>query len=88
MRGETMAERDESGTAAYARGQDPTPATHMLTGKLCPVCGKRTLRERMPWWYRPVRWLVRGRISYRVCEDHCWEGLAWEQRGEFHGRHR
>lgn len=47
-------------------------------GKQCPVCGERTFRERMPWYLRPARKLLRG-VSYRSCEHQHWKGLA---RGE------
>jgi len=45
-------------------------------GKRCPLCGAHTYRERTPWYFRPARWLLLGRGSYRRCTAYDWRGLA------------
>lgn len=43
-------------------------------GKECPRCEEKGRRIRTPWYFRPLRWILRHRSSTRRCRA-C--GRAW-----------
>jgi hypothetical protein len=49
-------------------------------GKHCPRCRRRTVRQRPPLWFRPLRLLTLGRSSYRTCTACGWRGPAFHRR--------
>ena len=51
-----------------------------IAGKDCPRCGRRTVRQRSPLWFRPVRTVAMHRCSYRRCKACGWEGAAFHER--------
>ncbi|HET9985304.1 MAG TPA: hypothetical protein VFQ38_17010 [Longimicrobiales bacterium] len=59
-----------------ARSAGHGPAGWLSRAKQCPNCGEWTLRQRTPVLLRPVRWVLRGRASYRACRECGWQGLV------------
>jgi hypothetical protein len=48
----------------------------VVVGRHCPRCGEPTVRNRMPWYVKPLRLVLRGRVSTRQCGYCYWRGVA------------
>ena len=48
----------------------------VVVGRHCPRCGEPTVRNRTPWYVKPLRLVLRGRVSTRQCGYCYWRGVA------------
>ena len=48
----------------------------VVVGRHCPCCGEPTVRNRSTWYIKPLRLVLRERVSTRRCGYCYWRGIA------------